>query len=171
VPNHPPLQVVDENDAPIRGADLREVYDTGLLHRIVEVMVEDPSGRLLLQKRGAHAATKPLHWDYSVGGHVDADEDYLVAARREAEEELGINDFELTEIDYFRIDKKIDTFDLKRFIKVYRSVLPANTKFAPPPEEVTELRWFTVDEVKRMIEQGTEPVTHDLKRGISKYYS
>ncbi len=63
--------------------------DPSLVHRSVQVMVFDSSGRVLLQRR---SATKDLFAGYfcaSASGHVAAGEDYAVTAMRETHEELG----------------------------------------------------------------------------------
>jgi isopentenyldiphosphate isomerase len=48
-------------------------------------------GELLVQLRGRSKDRYPLHWDVSVGGHVDPAETYDEAARRELHEELGLD--------------------------------------------------------------------------------
>jgi isopentenyldiphosphate isomerase len=61
-----------------------------LIHRVSHVLVFNSRGQLFLQKRSAAKRIQPGRWDTSVGGHLDAGEDYLSAAVRETEEELGI---------------------------------------------------------------------------------
>ena len=46
---HPPIQIVDEKDQPLRGGTLDEVQLGGLWHRIARVMVSDTQGNVLLQ--------------------------------------------------------------------------------------------------------------------------
>ena len=79
---HPPIQIVDNNDKPIRGATLADAQAKGLIHRSVLICVEDESGNILLQKRGPETSIYPNCWDISSSGYVDEGEEYLEAAQR-----------------------------------------------------------------------------------------
>jgi len=72
----------------------QEAHDKRLLHRCVAIYVFDEQGCLYVQ---VHKKSGGL-LDNSVGGHVDAGEDYFVAAKREGEEELGLHDVALREL-------------------------------------------------------------------------
>ena len=56
-------------------------------HRIATVLVFRPNGKLLVQVHKYHNRLL----DHSVGGHVESGESYKQAAKREMEEELGLN--------------------------------------------------------------------------------
>ncbi|MEP5351964.1 MAG: 16S rRNA (adenine(1518)-N(6)/adenine(1519)-N(6))-dimethyltransferase RsmA [Luteolibacter sp.] len=84
------FDVVDENDVPTGTATRREVHEKGLIHRAIHVFVFNKKGDLYLQKRSVLKDMNPGVWDSSVSGHLDAGEDYLTAAVREVEEEMGI---------------------------------------------------------------------------------
>jgi 16S rRNA (adenine1518-N6/adenine1519-N6)-dimethyltransferase len=87
---HELVDVVDEQDRVERTLPRDEVHAQGLLHRCVHVFVFDAHGRLWLQKRALDLRLYAGKWTSSASGHVDAGEDYLTAARREVDEELGI---------------------------------------------------------------------------------
>lgn len=57
--------------------------------RIVNVLLVDPRGRLLMQERDEGAPRCPDQWG-APGGHVEDGEDYETAAYRELEEETGL---------------------------------------------------------------------------------
>lgn len=84
------FDVVNEQDEVIHQAPRSEVHRMGWKHRAVHIMVQDPLGRVYLQKRSALKDCHPGTWDTSCSGHVDAGETYDIAAIRELEEELGI---------------------------------------------------------------------------------
>ena len=84
------FDVVDENDFPTGTATRARVHAEGLIHRAVHVFVLNKNGDLYLQKRSLRKDKNPGLWDSSVSGHLDAGEDYLPAAIRELEEEIGI---------------------------------------------------------------------------------
>lgn len=90
------LDEVDEQDHPTGRVVPRSMVDvvgSDIIHRCIAVFVFDRAGRLYVQ---THKKGNVL--DHSVGGHVDAGETYAVAAKREAEEELGVCDVPLTEL-------------------------------------------------------------------------
>ncbi len=84
------FDVVDEHNAVLRQATRREVHGQGLMHRAVHILVFNQNHDCLLQKRSMFKDKHPGVWDSSAAGHLDAGEDYESAARRELQEELGI---------------------------------------------------------------------------------
>jgi 16S rRNA (adenine1518-N6/adenine1519-N6)-dimethyltransferase len=159
---YPPIQVVDENDRPLRGAPMDEVHKDGLLHRIVIVILKDPEGRVLLQKRGPHVSTNPNTWDASAAGHVDEGEDYLTAALRELEEEVGVKGIELKEAAYYKSEDRFEWRKLNRFRKIYTAVIPSDTPIKFNPEEITEVRWFSLDELYDLVENHPSEIVSDF---------
>lgn len=167
---YPPIQVVDEDDQPLRGASMEEVHKDGLIHRIVMTLVEDTDGRLLLQKRSDQVSTNKLKWDVSSAGHVDEGESYETAALREMEEELGIGGVDIEEIDYYRLENNIDGLSVDRYRKIYRSVVSPGTKITFPEDEVVEVRWFTKEELKLFIQEHRGEIVDDFIQVLLKHY-
>lgn len=85
------ISIVNENDVVIGSATKSRVYSEGLLHRVAHILIFNQSGKIILQKRSAKKDFCPLHWSSSSHGHVRFGEDYVDAAMREANEELGID--------------------------------------------------------------------------------
>ncbi len=84
------LDIVDPHGEPTgEQRDKDEIHRLGLPHRDVHVWITDGQ-HLLQQQRAWDKTIMPGEWDVSVGGHVAAGEDYLDAAVRETEEELGL---------------------------------------------------------------------------------
>lgn len=162
-----PIQIVDENDSPIEARTIEEAQQKGLWHRIVRVMIQDSQGRILLQKRRPNLELYPDCWDTSIGGHVDAGEDYLTAAKRETTEETGLSDVSLREVEYYRSQALYRGRTLNRFNKTYTTVVSANQKFVPDPHEVAEFRWFTLEEARRLLEEQPESVTDGLQHFLT----
>lgn len=89
-------EIVDEQDNPTGQRVARQTaHDQRLPHRCIAIFVFDEQGRLYVQ---VHKKSEGL-LDNSVGGHVDADETYDVAAKREGEEELGLHGVELQRLE------------------------------------------------------------------------
>jgi 16S rRNA (adenine1518-N6/adenine1519-N6)-dimethyltransferase len=89
--DHDMLPVVDENDRLLGSASRAEVHGNNLRHRAVYMLIFNDAGEVYLQKRSRRKDRHPLLWDSSASGHVNAGEEYDEAARRELNEELGID--------------------------------------------------------------------------------
>jgi isopentenyldiphosphate isomerase len=158
------IQIVDENDIPIRGGTKFEAQTDGLWHRIVKIVLQDSTGNILLQRRGEHILS-PGCWDFSASGHVDEGEDYLDAALRELAEEIGVSGITLHKIDSVKYDKTDkDGRIFRRFAVTYISQIDHDYAFRLEPIEVAEIRWFTLDEAKTLARISPETVTSGLRQ-------
>ena len=83
------LDVVDDRDRVVGRATRAEMRRLNLLHRAVYIIVRDGGGRVFVHRRTERKDVYPGYWDVTVGGVVDAGEDYPTAARRELAEEIG----------------------------------------------------------------------------------
>jgi 16S rRNA (adenine1518-N6/adenine1519-N6)-dimethyltransferase len=112
------------------------VHGDNLRHRAVHVFVFNPIGDILLQKRARWKDRHPLLWDSSAAGHVNAGENYDLAARRELQEELGIES---------RLQKllKLPASDRtgQEFIWLYRGEHSGTLK--PHRGEIDAVRFFS----------------------------
>lgn len=84
------LDLVDENNNVIGQAPRSEVRQKNLLHRGVGILCWNSLGQLYVHQRTDTKDLFPSYFDVMVGGAVSAGEDYLLAAEREVEEELGV---------------------------------------------------------------------------------
>jgi len=166
---HPPIQIVNDQDQSIGAAPLAEAYEKGLIHRVVFTFVEDPSGKILLQKRGLNMHTYPGCWDISSAGHVDEGESYETAAKRELYEELGLSGLDLKEIASFRGDETHKGQLLKRFKRVYRVSVSPSTQFKLDPEEVSEVKWMKLADIKQLIVNHPDQVASGLTTSLDYY--
>ncbi len=97
------LYVIDRDDN-VLGKDSRQsIHKTERWHRGIHILLLSPEGRLLLTVRSKTKDKFPNTYDLSVSGHVDYGETYEQTARREAEEELGIEELGLRPILKFRL--------------------------------------------------------------------
>jgi isopentenyldiphosphate isomerase len=132
-----------------------------LIHRSVHILVVSPDGRLLLQKRSLRKDTQPGKWDTSVGGHVGFGQSYEEAARREAEEELGMSPGELVFLYPSRIRNAVESENIHTFL--YVSAGP----FRAEPGEIDELRFWSKAEIKR--ELGTGVFTSNFEEEFALF--
>jgi isopentenyl-diphosphate delta-isomerase type 1 len=154
------FDVVDSADRAIAQAPRREVHARKLLHRAVHVMVHDPSGRLFLQRRSLSKDTFPGCWDSSCSGHVDAGEDYPIAARRELGEELGWYDVSLPLRPLLKLRACPETG--YEFIQIFL-MGPCSGPFELHPEEITEGRWIVPADLDILVRENPDQVAGALR--------
>lgn len=119
-------------------------------HLVVHVWIKNSRGEWLISQRSASRPTFPLKWE-SVGGSVTAGEDSQTGALREAKEEVGVDlDPGLGKLvnstvrDHFQDIKDDWVFLYDGEI----SLANATT------DEVTDMRWMTVAEIRRLYDTG-----------------
>jgi 16S rRNA (adenine1518-N6/adenine1519-N6)-dimethyltransferase len=164
------IQIVDEQDNPVKGDTRISAWSEGLFHRIVYIMVEDAEGKILLQKRGKNISTFPNCWDIAAAGHVDFGENYEEAAWRELAEELGVTGLKLEQVGKYRSSDVFEDRKLNRFNMVYRVVVPHDTTFRLQASEVAGIEWFEVQAVKDMVQINPKEVTNGLKGVMAHFY-
>lgn len=96
------VDVLGEDGAVVRQATRREVRQANLLHRSVYILVFNAHGQLFVHQRTGTKDVYPGHWDVAVGGVLGAGEDPLTGARRELQEELGVQTDTLRQLFTFR---------------------------------------------------------------------
>ncbi len=144
------FDIVDEHDRVIGTALRSECHgNPSLLHRTVHVIVFHSDGRILLQKRSATKDIQPSKWDSAVGGHLCPGEDYLIAARREMSEELGIDrDLPLRFLFDSKIRNEIESENIKVFSTIY------DGPFHFDKTEIDEIRFWSREELDASIGEG-----------------
>ena len=140
--------VVDE-EGNITGAASRGECHNGskLLHPVVHLHVFNSQGELYLQKRPAWKDIQPGKWDTSVGGHVDLGESINIALRREAQEELGISDFQPEELSHYVFESERE----KELVFSYRTTYDAPIH---PSEELDGGKFWPLDEIRASLGTG-----------------
>ena len=89
------FDVTDEKGIPTgETVSRKEAHEKGIPHRTAHIWVArktDAGYQVLLQKRSAEKESFPGMFDTSSAGHIQAGDDPLESAKRELNEELGIN--------------------------------------------------------------------------------
>ncbi len=141
------FDVVDFLDRPV-GKERREVvHARKLFHRSIHVFVLDHEERILVQKRSMLKDSASGLWCSSCSGHVDAGEDYLPAALRELEEELGIKVHADNLSQVLSVTPCMET-DWE-FCRLF--FLRDNGPYVFEPSEITELRSLTLNELDEWV--------------------
>ena len=151
------LDIVDEQGNFTGQVMEREkAHDLNLLHWEIAVFFVNDNKELLLQKRSPNKRFDPNKWGLCAG-HVDSGETPEKTALREIKEELGIK---LSPGD-LRILEERDVLKLEsnsRLTRMYYVIYNKND-FKIQTEELSEVKWFNIDEVIDRIKNNDESIT------------
>lgn len=134
----------------------------------VFLLREGDAGReVLLQLRG-ETGYMEHHWAAAAAGHVERGESAYDAARREAFEEIGVADLDLTHVTTMQrtqggadIDERVDFF----FVAHRWSGEPRIVE----PRKCLELRWCRLDELPDPVVPHERQVLDGLTQGLASY--
>ncbi|MBU1326598.1 mevalonate kinase [Patescibacteria group bacterium] len=116
-------------------------HDPSLIHRTVGALIFNDKGQLLLQKRSMTKDMEAGLWGISAAGHVTRGQTDEEAVHLELQEELGV-DMPLTFWKKFISEEPDET---ERDV-AYKGM--SNGPFHPNAEEVAEVRFFEICELK-----------------------
>ena len=143
------LPMVDE-EGRILGKALRSYCHNGskTLHPVVHLHLLGPDRSLFLQKRATTKLIQPGKWDTAVGGHLAYGEAIEESLRREAFEEIGLQNFEAVPALKYRWDSAVEAELVYSFI-AYRGKPNAISSV-----EITEGKFWKISEIERNIGKG-----------------
>lgn len=147
------VDAVDEKDQPIGIFERDVARSLGLVLRVSGVLIFTSRGTLLLQRRAA-AKSYPFCYDYSAAGHVLSGEEYLAAANRELEEELGVRTA-LNRIGIVRIYSASGR--LKKIHHVFSGV--HDGPYSLCTEEVESVHEFTLSRIRSCLSESPQLFT------------
>ena len=145
------VDLYDENRIPLgRVAERHAPKGPGEYRMVVHVCGFDSRGRLLIQQRAPQKTVYPYLWDVSVGGGVDAGETSRQGAEREFREELGYP------LDLTGLRPSVTVNFDRGFDDFYILVKDLDeTALVLQKEEVSAVRWVTVEELLNMVDDGS----------------
>ena len=116
--------------------------DKTLLHPVVHLHVINSKGEIYLQKRPVNKLVQPGKWDTAVGGHISYGEDVDTSLRREAEEEIGIQDFKADLVAHYIWESDVEREYVFCFVTRY------NGHINPNSTELADGRFWSRSEIK-----------------------
>lgn len=146
------LDLVNEKDEVIGTID-RNDYDRMVEEKLgyirsVELLIRNSAGKYWIPTRTADKKIAPNGLDYSMGGHVDAGEEYIEAALREIREELNLDlepkdlifvtKFEPALIHYFRVVYLYETDETPQY----------------NPSDFVKAEWLSLEEIAQRLDSG-----------------
>ncbi|MDX7988465.1 NUDIX hydrolase YfcD [Xenorhabdus sp. 12] len=143
------VDIVNENNEVIAQASRQQMRAQNLRHRATYIVVHDGMGKILVQHRTETKDFYPGKLDATAGGVVIMGENLLSAARREAEEELGIAGVPFAEHGIFYYEENI--------CRVWGGLFSCVTHgpFALQEEEVSAVYWLTPEEITARCDEFT----------------
>ena len=145
--------------------DLRRVVGhRTLIQAAASIICVDKEGRLLLGRR-----TDNHMWGYS-GGAVEIDEKIEDCARRELYEEMGIT---AGELELFYINSGPEAHyvypngDEVSNVEVVYICRDYKGEIRPQPEEIEEIRYFSVDEIR--MEEVSPPIRAVMQKDTETF--
>lgn len=147
------IQIVDENgNFTGQIIDKEEAHDKNLLHNEVAAFIINDKEQVLLQKRSANKRFNPNKWALCAG-HVDAHESLENAILREIKEEVGLD---ISIDDLHQLGEREFTIRDSNSHITYFYYIRSNLNekdFIIQKEELSEVKWFDIDEVIDMIKK------------------
>jgi len=127
----------------------------GCYRLVIHVCVFNSKGQMLIQQRQKGKSWSEL-WDISVGGHVVAGESSQDGAKRELQEELGLsNDFsnQAPVISLTFENGSTGAFGMDDMYIIHSNAEISSLSLQK--EEVQQVKWASLEEVKKMIDNQT----------------
>lgn len=160
--------LVDESDREIGTAEKLAAHrGGGQLHRAFSIVLFDPRGRMLLQKRAAAKYHFGGLWTNACCGHPRPGEEVGAAARRRLREELGV-DLELRHVFSFVYTAEDTGSGLseRELDHVFVGTLSGEAR--PDAGEIDELDWVECDELERDAAERPERYTPWFSRVLER---
>lgn len=154
------FDIVDEHDKPVGKATRSEVHgNPKLIHRSVGIAVFNSRGEIFLQLRSPTKDTDPSTWTISASGHVDAGKYYDETAHRELLEELQV-DLKVRRVTKYLAKTPRET----EMVTLYEA--HCEGPFTLNPEEISEGRFFSKWELKKLVEEGKIKLSNVGKQSL-----
>ncbi len=129
------------------------IHEKGLWHKEAEAWIVNEKGEILIQKRAPTKKQRPNKWAIT-GGHVKSGENEEKAVLREIKEEIGI-DCKKEDLELIIMAKNSSVYgDNNTFRYIYYCQTDKKIEeFTMQKEEVSELKYITLQELEQLVEK------------------
>lgn len=160
------LDLVNEKDEVIGQIQRGDAYAQGLTNfRVIDAFIRNSEGKLFIPRRHKSKKMFPNRLDTSVGGHVESEESYEEAFKKEAMEELNLD---IIRFPYRELGKMTPQVDgTAAFIMVYEIESDETPNYNP--DDFSEHHWLTPQEIITRLENG-DTAKGNLLKILKKFY-
>ena len=159
--------LVSEKDEILGLMEKMQAHENGILHRAFSVFLFNEEGEMLLQKRSATKYHSPNQWTNAVCSHPRNKETYLEGANRRLKEELGIKADLKSKFHFIYkadVGQNLWEHELDHvFTGDFNGVVEIN------PEEVSEIRYLSMENLEREMLEHPENFTEWFKIILKEY--
>ncbi len=150
------IPIVNEKDEIIGYRGREDGNDTDIT-RVAGLWVINSKNEVLIAQRALNKIYDPGKWGPSAAGTVEEGESYASNIIKEAEEEIGLK---ISEENLIAGTKEYVETSHKYFRQMYfvKSDLP-NSAFKIDKNEVAEIRWISILELKKWFDEKPEDFT------------
>jgi len=144
------VTLVDAENNAIGSCGKIAAHRDGNLHRAFSILISNPDGELLLQRRAAHKYHFARRWSNTCCGHPRPGEQTLSAASRRLREELGfyVPLEEVAELQYRAVDPGSGLIEHEH-LHIFQGRYAGEP--CPNPDEVGAYRWMLPNRVRRIL--------------------
>ncbi|MDC9593200.1 NUDIX hydrolase YfcD [Xenorhabdus sp. IM139775] len=144
------IDIVNEDNEVIAQSTRQQMRAQNLRHRATYIVVHDGMGKILVQHRTETKDFCPGKLDATAGGVVTQGETFMDAARREAEEELGVAGVPFAEHGIFYYEED--------HCRIWGGLFScvSHGPFALQEEEVAAVYWLTPEEITARCDEFTQ---------------
>lgn len=152
------VTLVDADDRTLGPCGKIEAHRAGKLHRAFSILITNPDGELLLQRRASCKYHFADRWSNACCGHPRPGEETLAAARRRLTEELGVVVplDRVAELRYRAVDPRSGLIE-HEYLHVLWGQCAGEPR--PNPNEVSAFRWVAPSAVERLLARRPEYFT------------
>ncbi|HEY9048964.1 MAG TPA: isopentenyl-diphosphate Delta-isomerase [Ohtaekwangia sp.] len=153
--------LVDEQDNAIGTMEKLEAHRKGILHRAFSILIFNPKGEILLQKRAASKYHSGGLWTNTCCSHPLPEETMEQATRRKLKQEMGIDlptEYAYKFIYKAALDHGLTEYELDHvYVAVYDGEPVINT------EEVEAWKYIDMPTLKRDVAEHPDRYTYWFK--------
>lgn len=157
------IPIVNEQDEIIGYKDRDDRNDKDIT-RVSGLWVTDKDGNILLAQRALNKEHDPGKWGPAVAGTVEEGETYESNIIKEAEEEIG-----LSGIKPILGPKNRRSTSHEYWGQWFTVVVPHDYPFKKQNEEVEAIKWFTRDEILKLLDEKPEMFLREFRRYMDMF--
>lgn len=147
------VDIINDEDKVVAVVPRNVMREKQLPHRASYVLVVDRASRILVEVRTLCKDYEPGKLDACVGGVMQSGEDPIVSAKREVEEEIGLD---MSDVDFHNLGKLLVNYkNCDSFLMAYLFIAVGDFITSRQKSEVSSIMMLSYDEIMRLEDNFT----------------